>query len=73
MSHFAKAALSCLFVIAASQAVFAGDTAATTASAPADTSPIFDIPKLDSIKIDGDAADWGDSGLRVGPLLTLEG
>ena len=35
-------------------------------------SPVFDIPRLNAITIDGDPGDWGTCGLRVGPLLTLE-
>jgi GWxTD domain-containing protein len=48
-------------------------TALLAATPVADTSPIFDIPRLDGITIDGNPADWGDRGFRVGPLLTLEG
>lgn len=28
-------------------------------------SPVFDIPRLEAITIDGDADDWGDQGFRV--------
>lgn len=48
-------------------------TAVLAATPPADTTPIYDIPKLEGITIDGDLSDWGERGFRVGPLLTLEG
>jgi CubicO group peptidase (beta-lactamase class C family) len=37
------------------------------------TSLAFDIPRLEGISIDGDPSDWGDRGLRVGPLFGLAG
>jgi len=36
-------------------------------------SPIFNIPRLDRIAIDGDAADWGDAGYRVDVLAAAAG
>lgn len=35
--------------------------------------PVFDIPYLPHIHIDGDAADWGQAGFRVDAMATLEG
>ena len=40
--------------------------------------PLYDVPRLEKIKIDGDGADWGDDGLKVnvlaarGELASLE-
>ena len=36
-------------------------------------SPIFDIPRLDKIAIDGKADDWGDGGFRVDLLTPVSG
>src|SRR5947209_7533747 len=35
--------------------------------------PLFDIPKLDKINIDGSPADWKDNGLRVKTLANASG
>jgi len=43
-----------------------------TAAQAAEESPIFDIPRLDKITIDGKADDWGKNGFRV-DLLTPVG
>src|SRR4051812_2202408 len=42
---------------------------------PSDASPppVFDIPKLDKVTVDGNAADWGDRGLRVNALANTTG
>jgi predicted esterase len=36
-------------------------------------SPVYDIPKLDKIKIDGSPGDWGGRGLRVSVLANATG
>jgi pimeloyl-ACP methyl ester carboxylesterase len=36
-------------------------------------SPIYDVPRLDDIKIDGNPADWGDRGLAVNALANTSG
>jgi len=33
-----------------------------------EATPLFDVPRLDDITIDGNADDWGDRGFRVGVL-----
>ena len=38
-----------------------------------DSSPVFDIPKLADMKIDGKADDWGDKGFRVDGLCDVAG
>ncbi|MFH1009363.1 MAG: serine hydrolase [Candidatus Latescibacterota bacterium] len=43
------------------------------ATAMAEDSPVFDVPQLDKIKVDGDPADWGDRGFRAGALTSAEG
>ena len=35
--------------------------------------PVYDIPRMDKIVIDGKAGDWGDGGFRVDVLPPLEG
>ena len=35
--------------------------------------PVFDIPRMDNITIDGDPTDWGDGGFRVDVLAAAEG
>lgn len=35
--------------------------------------PVFDIPRLDGIKIDGSGDDWGDRGLRVDIMTDEQG
>jgi pimeloyl-ACP methyl ester carboxylesterase len=50
--------------------------AADSASAAPTTSPslpIFDIPNLDSIQIDGKGDDWADHGFRVDALASSDG
>src|SRR2546421_3108187 len=43
-------------------------------SRAADQPPLtFDVPRLDNITIDADAADWKDQGLRVDVLAPLDG
>ncbi len=42
-----------------------------TAAETADGEPIFDIPKLDGITVDGNAPDWGDQGFRVSWLTHM--
>lgn len=39
----------------------------------ADEARVFDIPRLDGIIIDGNAADWGDRGMRVDLLADAAG
>ena len=45
----------------------------TTALAADQGSPLFDVPRLDNIRIDGDANDWGDRGMRVDVLAGEDG
>jgi hypothetical protein len=47
--------------------------AATAASARAAESPVFDIPRLPNIAIDGKADDWGERGFQVDVIQSLEG
>ena len=39
----------------------------------ADAPPIYDVPRMDSVRIDGKADDWGDGGLRVDLLMPVRG
>ena len=39
--------------------------ASVVATALADDSPVFDVPRLHNIRIDGDPADWGDLVQRI--------
>jgi len=45
--------------------------ASAGAARPAD--PLFDVPRLEGIRIDGDPADWGDRGFRVECLTDDQG
>ncbi len=36
------------------------------------SSPVYDIPLMKKVVIDGNAADWGDKGFRVGLMVPLE-
>ena len=42
-------------------------------SVAGDAAPLFDIPKLADMKIDGKADDWGDKGFRVDALCDVAG
>src|SRR6185437_3838254 len=35
--------------------------------------PLYDVPRLDKIAIDGSPTDWGDRGLRVNVLANVSG
>jgi len=35
--------------------------------------PVYDIPKIDGVSIDGNGADWGESGFRVNALASETG
>lgn len=39
----------------------------------ADNAPIFDVPRLDNITVDGNAADWGERGFRLDVLTPASG
>lgn len=39
----------------------------------ADVAPLFDIPRLSGIAVDGQPADWGDRGFQVGIVTSPEG
>lgn len=43
------------------------------AAAVAQNGPVFDVPRLDKIVIDGKADDWGDSGFKVEALAPVNG
>lgn len=43
------------------------------AAASAAEKPIFDVPQLGKIRVDGDPADWGESGFRVSVLTNSAG
>lgn len=51
--------------------VFCGSMVVATAMA--DDSPVFDVPRLHNIRIDGDPADWGDHGFRISVFASAEG
>jgi predicted esterase len=36
-------------------------------------SPVFDIPRLDNVVIDGKPDDWGDAGFRVEAMASVDG
>src|SRR5689334_4690639 len=39
-----------------------------------DTAPVtYDVPRLDKITIDGDAADWNDAGFRIDAFAPADG
>lgn len=38
-----------------------------------DHAPVFDIPRIEHIAIDGHADDWGDGGLKVNMLCPMDG
>ncbi len=61
----ARAFLGLLFVAAAFLLVWA--------VRPALAAEAYDLPKLDGITIDGQAADWGERGLRVDMLAAEDG
>jgi len=46
---------------------------AVSGSAQGEDSPLFDVPRLEDITVDGRCADWGDGGFRVDILPDLEG
>src|SRR5947208_1256754 len=35
--------------------------------------PIYNVPRLDKIKIDGDGGDWADDGLKINVLANTSG
>ncbi|HUU60730.1 MAG TPA: sugar-binding protein, partial [Phycisphaerae bacterium] len=47
--------------------------AAAGAGLAAQEPPVYDIPRLDKVAIDGKADDWGDGGFRVDLLTPVEG
>ena len=51
--------------------------AALFGAIPADGLPesalVFDVPRLEGIVIDGDGTDWGESGLRIGAIKSVQG
>ena len=47
-------------------------SASAAASARADAAPVFDVPRVENLKIDGDLADWGAAGLRVESLVEAD-
>ena len=63
-----SALFSCLVLFGASAAL-----AAVAPAGPADSSPVFEIPRLASIVIDGKPDDWGDAGFRVEMLAPIRG
>lgn len=50
-----------------------GLLAAAVLAAEGPASPVFEVPKLDNITIDGKADDWGDQGFRVDVLADAFG
>ncbi|MBT5710793.1 hypothetical protein HOI71_07110 [Candidatus Poribacteria bacterium] len=36
-------------------------------------SPVFDIPRLDGVTVDGVGSDWGDDGFHIRLLTTVDG
>lgn len=59
---FIRVGLICSFLLVASFAV-----------AKVDKPPVFDLPRLSEIVIDGDGADWGEGGFRVTILADSKG
>lgn len=53
--------------------VFGAAMVATTPSLQAADGPVFEIPKLGEVKIDGKADDWGDKGFKVESLCDVAG
>jgi predicted esterase len=49
--------------------LLAGQAVATAAT----DAPVFDVPRLDNVTIDGKADDWGDRGFRVDALAPVNG
>lgn len=45
---------------------------AVVTPAMAEDAPLFDVPRLKTISIDGNSADWGDQGFRIGALTSIE-
>ncbi len=46
---------------------------APTAAPAAAASPVFDVPRLERIVIDGNVDDWGDKGFPVDVVIPMEG
>ena len=46
---------------------------ARAAAQTAAPSPVFDVPRLDKIAVDGKPDDWGERGFKVEVLAPLEG
>ncbi len=57
------AALLMMFVVAA----------AVAQAAEPNESPIFDVPRMEKVAIDGNAVDWGDGGFRIDLLVPPDG
>ncbi len=67
------AALVFCAILCLAPILFAADAVPTSMPAGGDHSPIFDIPRLDKIAIDGKADDWGDGGMKVEIMAGLDG
>ncbi len=48
-------------------------TLSLPAFAAAPKTPVFDIPRLDDIEIDGDGTEWGDRGFRIDLMTDKDG
>ena len=62
MSGYTRMSAAALIIFSFSACLFAGDD-----------SPVFDVPKLADIKVDGKADDWGDKGFKVETLCDVAG
>ncbi|MGD1000451.1 MAG: prolyl oligopeptidase family serine peptidase [Candidatus Brocadiia bacterium] len=61
------------FVICCAVVGCSGVAAQVQAAGGVLPAPLFDIPRMDNITIDGDAMDWGDGGFRVDVLAAADG
>lgn len=65
--------LAAVMLAAESMPASVPTTMPATLPAIVDHAPVFDIPRLENITIDGKADDWGDQGLKVDLMATLDG
>lgn len=61
----------CVCGLSGCSALNKGSQTAATTGKPAVESPIYDIPRLEKIAIDGNADDWGQQGFCVDMLMPI--